>query len=97
MVGAKLRALSKIIIKSDQLSNICAFLLRWPLISSKTASWFALTAVSWWSSSSSFEVKLCYYYHMAAMMQASMETTGLYLLCRHLPIILNPKSESNLI
>jgi hypothetical protein len=56
-----------------------AFLLRWPLISSKTASWFALTTVSWWSSSSSFEVKL---YTIIITWRQLMDTTGLYL-CRH--------------
>jgi len=93
MVGAKLRALSKIIIKSDQLSNTCAFLLRWPLISSKTASWFALTAVSWWSSSISFEVKLYRYCHMAATYGYNRSLP----VVQTLPIILNPKIESNLI
>jgi hypothetical protein len=54
MVGAKLRALSKIIIKSDQLSNTCGFPFK-TAFSKFQSCWFALTAVSSWSSSSSTE------------------------------------------
>ena len=70
-----------------------AFLLRWPLISSKTASWFALTAVSCWSSSSSFEVKLYRYCNMEATCGHNRSLP----VVQTLPIILNPKIESNLI